>query len=328
MSNEWSTWSYNNHLVNNATTVGTGGQATWGRFQKRLGTKKWPRFANFFPWVKNAIVLSCSPNLLVKFELATDLIGHWWFSNFVPQPSEIVRKFLTGKMKHGYFFLPDTPSPLDIIWTNSEASELLAELTGPLVTGFYYMWLMQTSITAMNTFALLPLLFAGCPDNLDDTYLAEGNASFAGNPFHGAAVFYDVIQDAHNRYQDPGATVLLPVGPANSFAAGTFFALGNTLTNVEVYMGGVTIPEFVVPIGDLNPGETKDWSITWSYNLPIPYGLGVAFRGNITHAGLAAPEVLVTRWVTNTSPIPFPNPNGHMSTPHPCTAPGMQPIQL
>lgn len=326
MSNEWSPWGYNQYELNHATTTATGGQSTWGRYQKALRTNKWPHFPNPFPWIKNVQVLSCSPNILVKVELATEMFGNWFVSSFVPQPSEIVRKFLTGKMKHGYFFLPEELTNVSLPFIGETSKAFLAEIAGPVTTGFYYMWLAQTSISFVNVFESLPLLFAGCPGNTDDTYLANGHATFTGDPFDGAAVFYSVISDPHNRYQDPSAVVVVPQGHVNSYAAGKIFANGAHIQNCKVYFGGATIPKTEFDVGEISPGGVADFSMGWGYNLPFTYGLSVNVEGNIVNHPVGLPEIQVTRWVTNTSPIDtFPNNDPRKQTPHPCMAPN-QPL--
>jgi len=299
----WSTWDYNQYLIRKGFShIEPGGPALTS-FYKSLHSNKWPKFPNPFPWTTDIRILACEKDLLIQIENIGTMVGQWVYSTFIPQPSEIVRKFLTGKTKKGYFGLPLEFAPLDILWKSGDATKILATITSPLATGLYYLWLMQTSITALQTAQQVGLLFSGCPDNGDETLLADGLAvSFIGSG-SGSLPLWTTIQDPHGRYNAPGADMTAKGHWANMSMHGHISSQSEDIASmtVELLVDGVSFAK--TEVGAMAPGTVKTFAISGSTHTNTNSILLNKFTKVVNSSGASGATYVGTRWVMNSNPV-------------------------
>jgi len=319
MPGSWSTWDYNAYLVRKGFShVEPGGPAITA-FYKSLHSGKWPKFPSLFPWVSDIRVLACEKDLLVQIENAGNLIGQWLYSTFVPQPSEVARKFLTGKTKKGYFGLPLEFAPLDIIWTSGDATKILATITSPLATGLYYLWLMQTSISALQTAQMVGLLLSACPDNADETLLADGLAfSFIGTG-DGSLPLWQTIQDPHHRYNSPGSNCTAKGVWINASMHGYVHSASEDIASLDISLTRQGQPFQTVSLGAMHPGTIRGFSISGSTATQPGDIISSNFHKVVNSSGASGAEYVGIRWTMNSNQF-NPNPGSLTAPGGPCNA--------
>jgi len=124
--------------------------------------------------VKRFDTMACSPEVLVRIEMFAAGAANWFFSNFVPSPTEIVRKTATGGYKRGFYGLPKVKSPLDVIWRSGDGSKLLGRMTSSLTTGFFVMWAGSTAYEAFDTWQSLYYLTQTCEEDPNAVIFRDG----------------------------------------------------------------------------------------------------------------------------------------------------------
>lgn len=315
----WSTWDYNSYLIRKGFDASTPGLPALQGFLKSVGSDKWPHDPELFPFIKDIRVLACEKDLVVQIENIGRLAGHWWYSNFVPQPSEVVRKFVTGKTKKGYFGLPLEFAPLDIIWTSGKATKIVASIAGPLAEGLYYIWLEQLALSALQTTQMIGLLFTACPDTADETLLADGLAvTFVGSGI-GSLPLWQTIQDPLGRYNAPGATLTAKGNWCNMHMMGYVHAASEHIASLDIDLTNQGISFAHVELGELLPGTITPFHIFGSCGTTNPATISNRFTKNVISSGASGATYVGTRLTFNSN---FLNPEYQSRNPYynPCSA--------
>lgn len=306
----WSTWDYNQFLIRKGQQFTSPGGPAVSQFFKSLRSDKWPKFPSPFPWISDVRVLACEKDLLIEIENIASIAGQWVFSTFVPQPSEIVRKFLTGKTKKGYFGLPLEFAPLDILWTSGDATKILATITAPLAEGLYFLWLQQTAVTALQSAQMVGMLFEACPDSSDETLVADGLADTFTGSGSGGLPLWTTIQDPHGRYNSPGANMTTKGHWCNMSIHGYVHSASEDISSMKVQFTKQGVMFAELDMGHLTPGTITPFSLSGSTACNPTDLVANNFIKVVASHGVAGAQYIGTRWTMNSNPA-----NPHNSNP-------------
>jgi len=171
---------------------------------------KWPDpFAN---QVKDIQILACEGEWLAAITMANDGFGAWFTSSFIPQPTEIVRKYILGSYRCGFFLTGKRKSPLDIIWRNGAASKFLARLAiGPTSLGFVF-WGAQTLWEGLSTFHTLMYASEKCDRGQNEVIAADALNTLTGDDFIGDVGLYNVIWNPKDYFSPLGGGLTVHPG--------------------------------------------------------------------------------------------------------------------
>lgn len=284
---------------------------------QKSGYKQWPN--PFRGSVKQIKVLACQDTWQAKIEMWGLAAGAWWWSAFVPQPSEVIRKSATGRYKCGFFLLPELPSPVeivfdDIIFPNKGPKELpiyevFAEMVRPAVTGLFYLWATETFFSALDQFQSVIYAQEMCDLDHGETLLAEGSGEMFFGSGVGSPGFYDELHDPENHYTFPGGDVELHYPASVSLdAVGHILAGGGHVNNIRVFFArGSTEPipgSQVWESGPMDPGAVAAWSLSWG-GIEAPGTFQIVVEYDQTHTGLQRSHILVTRWTSTFRHTPY-----------------------
>lgn len=268
-------------------------------------------------------VLACEDTWQAKVKMYGEAAAHWAWSVFVPQPTEIIRKTVTGSYKCGFYLGLKWKSPLDIIPGPTKdapniygkpfltTSEGLAEITRPLVSGLFYLWAAGSAYEALSTWQ--SLVYAGemCDLQHNECLLADGIGEFFNTGGTGEPNQYVVLHDPNGWHPAFSGFVNVPEACYLQFdAIGTVDMGGADASVFDVYINGIPggpgAQESIVHLGPLHPGEHRDWSLSWG-GFVVP--TVVAVEANVVQtAGPLQRSTLVCKRLTVTeSPAPRPN---------------------
>jgi hypothetical protein len=265
--------------------------------------------------VKNIDVIACEHTWQAMIEMYFIGFGNWAWSSFVPSPVELTRKFVAGSYKCGFYLLPETASPLDIIWRDGRTSKVLAEIAAPLTKGLFYMWAGQTAFGFLSTWTSLVVAQEMCDVTGKECLLSDGSAAFGGGAHHelGDVGLYNVIYDPQNRYPALGG------GPephedssVSATAAGQVVMALSTANNASVwiYAGQNSQKQ---SLGTIGPGEVASFSVSFAGNIEQAQPVVVRFEADITGDTIIPNRVEVSRFSSSFSPPQDPPPPGKIT---------------
>jgi len=260
------------------------------------------RFPNpFGNAVKRVRQLACEETIQAKIAMVIAGFGFWWFSNFVPQPTEIVRKTATGSYKCGFFLIPELPSPLDL-WPGPDATAAFAEMFRPAVTPLYYLWAYETAVQALDTWQGMVYAMEMCDIEKGETLLADGTGDMHFETGVGSPGFYHVLYDPKPRYAWPGGAIDSDSTKIVTMdAIGRIDAGGAPVNNIQVYFArGSTLPlpgSSIYNSGPLPIGASVQWDIEFS-GLEAPGSFQIVVTWDQHHTGLATSRIHVVRWTS------------------------------
>jgi hypothetical protein len=251
--------------------------------------------------VKRVRQLACEETVQAKIAMVVAGFGFWWFSNFVPQPTEIVRKTATGSYKCGFFFAPELPSPLDL-WPGPDATVAFAEMVRPFITPLFYIWATETLFSALDTWQSMVYAMDMCDIEKNETLLAEGVGDMHFQTGVGSPGFYDVLYDPLPRYSWPGGDIESHVTKVITMdAIGVILAGGAHVNNIQVYFARGSIEPLpgssIWQSGSMSPGDVATWDIEYS-GLQDPGTFQIVITWDQEHTGLAASHIFVSRWTS------------------------------
>jgi len=295
----------------------------WERQHNPDGTLKTPNAADkilkhtawpnpFRNAVKNIDVLACEHTFQAMVEMYFVGIGSWFFSAFVPSPVELTRKFVAGSYKCGFYHLPGSASPLDIIWRDGRTSRALMEIASPITTGLFYMWAGETAFSFLNTWTSLIKAQAMCDVSGKECLLSDGAAAFGGGTHHelGDVGLYNVIYDPQDRYPELGG------GPephedssVSATAVGYVIMALSTASNASVwiYAGKDSQKQ---SLGTIGPGQIVSFSVSFAGNIEQAQPVVVRFEADITGETILPNRIEVTRFSCSFSPPQDPEHPG------------------
>jgi len=286
------------------------------------------RFSRFPDPTRNMVsdirVLACEDTFQAKITMYGEAAMHWAWSVFVPQPTEIVRKTLTGGYKCGFYLGLKVKSPIDLIpGTVFEApniygrpflkvSEVFAEIARPAVTGLFYMWAAGSAFEALSTWQSLVYAAEMCDLQQNECLLADGIGEFFNTGGVGEPNAYVVLHDPNGWHPSFSGFIHVPNACwLQVDAVGTVDMGGANATQFDVYInglpGGAGGQSSIVHLGALGPGAHRDWSLSWGgFVTPTD----VAIEANVIQtAGPFQRSTLVCKRFTVTeSPAPRQSP--------------------
>jgi len=134
------------------------------------GYTHWPSPINFRYEIEE---LACQNTWQARIKLY-GLTAAWWFwSNLVPSPVELTRKFLLGGYKCGFYLPIRFKSPLTI-FVGDEGVEFFAEIARPVTTFFFYWWVASSLFSALDTWHTVQLLVDECKNEGWECLKANG----------------------------------------------------------------------------------------------------------------------------------------------------------
>lgn len=216
-------------------------------YEKKKGYfPRWPDpFAN---QVQNIEVLACEGEWLAAITMANDGFGAWAFSNLLPQPSEITRKWILGGYRCGFFLTGRRKSPLDVVWraqgkkgviamSAKGARKFLARLAfGPLSSTFFF-WGAQTYWEALATWHTLTYAADKCDKDGNEAIATSAITPLAFEEGSGQVGIHDIIYDPHGLFNALSGSITVPPGQTWTYASyGEFLNLNGKLRDVEVWV--------------------------------------------------------------------------------------------
>lgn len=250
-----------------------------GNAGKAANFNHWPNPVN---WVVNIDVLMCNQDYwLARIELAFATAADFFWTNLVPSPRELERKFLLGGYRCGFYVNIKVKSPMRIV-AGKGASTVIVEIVQPFTKFLFYWWAQQTileSIAAWMT-VLYPELY--CVENVGKVYNQNSNAPIVTGTTAGTTAFPTHTYDPFHLALplEEGAT--LGAGPAKVTAA-WFFTVGNV--PIDSIKTGWTVNGIQQDIQDLPGGGLgSDPHVVRTLELPS-YGGGVIQPWFSAHSG-------------------------------------------
>lgn len=222
----------------------------------------WPGINEFY--VKEINVLQCQGTWTAHIKFAGAVLALAFWNAAAPQPREIIRKTLTGGYKCGFYLDTEWGSPLDLIWKDGTGTEVLAQLTRPIVTGLFYFWLADTAWTFMGGVESIIYRGALCNDEKpNECTLADGQGIFIA--LTGVCTGYSTLWDPNHWYTSPGGYITPDSGflyEAHAYG----FVLGNQTSTVHIEMAfsdvWTTGGKVLVSL-DVAPGDVLSWHMTY-----------------------------------------------------------------
>jgi hypothetical protein len=240
----------------------------------------WPNPTKNF--MAQAKVLACEDSLQLHFKMIGLAAAAWFWTTFVPQPTEIVRKTLTGSYKCGFYLNVEFGSPLDIVWQDVnvelKTSEIVAEIVRPAVQGLFYLWAADTVFSIFQTWQSLIYAAEMCDLTRNECLLAEGSGQdYTGNSL-GEANFYVELHDPNDWHTTFGGSISVP---KKSFVQVDVFGwVLNATTEtpqVSVHLGGLGVlnsANSFIDLGVMAKGQLKNYHLSFSGQLD-PTEIGV-----------------------------------------------------
>lgn len=284
----------------------------------------WP---NPFPSVQEVTPMACSPNQLVLVKMWGLAALHWWFDAFVPSPTELVRKTLTGSYKCGFFLGGELPSPLDVIWEDGRTSQALMEISRPVTTALFAMWATQTAFAALDAAHTLYLAMEKCEEDQNEGVMADGAAYFASDHDIGGTPFYTTLWDPKGRAEPIDGAFGFPIGPMSASAFGTVSCAAGFITNVRASLiaGGHSYNQ--QDLGGCGPGGHVSYSLSMGATMLNAGAIQVRLEITQTGAGPFTTEAITKRFIIHYNQIDPDRANLQFpQLPNPCTAAGMPPF--
>lgn len=276
---------------------------------------RWP--SPFRGQMRRLRVLACNDGWLADIEFNGRIWGQFLWTDFIPQPTEIIRKSVTGSYKCGFYLDIEVKSPLDIIWKDESASRFLAKLAHIPVTGLFLWWASETAVDALSTWSTVALLEAQCKDP-DATASMFLGSTFTGVDGPGAIAGYAERWGNH-AYSDPAVGSLTPGTAGGTVHGYGTFQIANR--EVDTVMVGYTPSDPVTgfptdPVIFSSPavGSNHSWATPGKF---IPFGahisiaIYVKFKAGSSGFGVtfgAANFNIFTDNRADENPPPLPTP--------------------
>jgi len=238
--------------------------------------KQWLHWPTPFGSIEHLEANLCGQEAIVELEMFGMMAANFFIANFLPDPKELTRNWLTGKWRCGLRFdynlgevaIDDikAASPLDIIWSDGNAARVVAGSLLPVLETFYVMWAAGTAFAALSMFNTVLIELAACDSDPYAVNLALGDISL--NVANGTGAFngYNIISDPHNLSNKLDGFVLLTEGAADFMAFGHVTSFGKIVDSCKIYWNGLDDSYGFVQLGGILPGETKAWKLRGSLN--------------------------------------------------------------
>jgi len=288
-------------------------QNSVGNYAKNYldGNTGYTHWANPFKgMVRKIDILACEEIWQAKVAMWGIAAANWFWSSFVPSPVELERKFVAGSYKCGFFLAPGLRSPLDIIWRDGKASEVLLEASSPFTKAIFYWWAAETAWSALSTYTSVIHKQHQCDLTGRETLLSAGVGTFGGGTHHveGEAGLYTVLRDIFDRYSEAGGHVFIDEpSSVNAIAVGYMTTEGSTLHNVEI---GIKYGEEVMQkayLGTILPFTAQPFSVAGAKG-NYDGTVSVWFQCDVEGLTVFPNYINVVRWTVTVDPPDTPTP--------------------
>ncbi len=303
--------------------------------QKRI--RKYTHWPQPFGKMEDITLLACNPSPTVRVKMWGAAAGAWWWSNFLPSPTELFRNWLTGRYRCGASF--DYPAdagkrkqgrmkgPLDVVWTDGKASVVAAETLRPILTGLWYLWATGTAWDALQQFSTVMAAIEACDDGIEEVILKNGEADIYYDGNAGAPTSYETVHDPFDRYQAPNSFFLHHAGPLSTYAFGYVTAVSQHVDSCVLQIGPDDLGGTHIDLGAIEPGTTVHFSLEGGSAYFRESAIGISVDIEQHGTGLAPTVVVIQRWLSSTRPYqPEQWPRKWPIMPDNCYAPNQPPF--
>lgn len=276
---------------------------------KQSKISKYTHWPNPFGKVESIERTMCGSEHRFNIRQFGMLAGSFFIANFVPDPKEVTRKWLTNQYRCGLKFdfnfgdpveVPDAPvaSPLSLIWTDDVLSVYSGSLL-PVLEAAYIVWEAGTIVAAMQMYTSVLIEMAACDANEFASNMALGEGEFAADVDGGSPNFYTVLDDpAHIAGPIDGDYLMVTqAGTAECF--GHIRSFGRFVDSWEVHWNGTAMSSESVSGGSLAPGESAAWHLSGSQVDPNGGICQPVFTIHQHGPSIAPTQVTVTRFSFN-----------------------------
>lgn len=217
--------------------------------------RKIPRWPNPFGQVKSIEEVMCNEDYwIAEITMLTPGLAKWFWTTFVPQPSELFRKTFTGSYKCGFYLNIKVKSPVTIIFGGT-STKFLAMIVRPFATGAFALWATQIAVDALHAWSTSMSLFGLCEPRIGNYLVQNKSAPIGSGSGQGAIPGGNVLLDV--LHQGEAGTTAIGYGPGRVLVRSYFIieAGGKHYDKIEIgHMVGGS-PVGIVDLGPINPGE-------------------------------------------------------------------------
>jgi len=238
------------------------------------GFPQWPRPYN---WIQDIKVLACQETYVAKVKFAKATAANFFWSTFVPQPSEIARKTVTGSYKCGFYLGIKFPSPFEII-AGEGTAEIFAAIARPFATGLFIWWASETAFGALNSWSSIMYPEVRCPEGKGDVVWRNGRAPISAGYNIGGAFFFDELYDHHGYGHPVQGNIDIPAGFFSINYAFYFNAAAGGLHNCRagITIGGTQV--WLASVADVPPGGIVQGSVAYSGHATVDTTITTLFE--------------------------------------------------
>jgi len=180
------------------------------------GFNHWPAPAN---WIKQIRTLACNQeSFTFQIDFAFPIAAHYFWSNLLPSPREVERKFFLGGYRCGFYIDVKVKSPLEVIW-GAKTARVIAEIARPFVTPLFYFWVVTSTVEALASWQTLLYPQLVCTPSLGDGQRRDDIAPLGAGETHGVPGLGTWQYDFKGFMSLTTASVTLPPGYWHVYAA-------------------------------------------------------------------------------------------------------------
>jgi len=212
----------------------------------------WPKPFNF---VKSIEVLVCNADdWYARIELAAAVAGQFFWTELLPSPRELERKFTLGGYRCGFYLGGNFRSPVE--WFGPpETTEVLAHVAGPFTEALFYIWMQGALFDALQSFETVLWPQEHCiPFKGDFLSLNSGTFIVSGDNMGGVQHGQNKV-DPFGMCAPSGLSLLTPGGSMKAYAFWVFDAGTADLTNCAVRWTGAGLDSSWKELGDCPAGH-------------------------------------------------------------------------
>jgi len=279
-----------------------------------LGFKNWPNPMNYITGIN---VLQCQNGWVAEIIFATAAFANFFWTSFIPSPSELFRKTFFGGYRCGFYNKAIKFAPMDILWGQGTA-RMLASIASPPVTAVFYWWVSETAAGFLAVWSSIIFREELCEDDPYDAAAVHTHSGLMVNDIEGYLSLGEIVYN-HTGLMEPGG-VRYEVPPDDYWTArayGLLLAAPGKSGTVRVAIRTTDGTE--VSSTTLQLGNTED--LKWSLGASGQAGGGgtgvgvfVALTG-LSPTGLPGVRVETAYWACSSDPNPFPTfPPGDLDT--------------
>jgi len=215
---------------------------------------KFPKWPKPFGQVQSIDEIICNDDMwLAEIVTIGESAMEWFWSNLIPQPTEIIRKVFTGSYKCGFYLNIKVKSPVEILWGKG-SNRFIAMIIRPFATAAFALWATNIALDALHAWSTMMSIFGRCEET-KGSFLVENKSAplGSGNPagaIPGGTVRYDKYGQVV-----PGITAI-SYGPGLVSLKSFFIVEAGSHTIEKVEIGHLVegIPQGIVDLGGLGPG--------------------------------------------------------------------------